>query len=197
MHIFVHTHKSVYRATLLRAQSVATWGTPRPSSYRTVRSKLFLRNTKKSFAFFTVLTSAFLEQKQWWVKTEGLWHKLSWQWQAVLEVKYLLHHALTGTYSSSTPGRLTGAVHITDFIISQSSIRCLFYILCDKMAVYIKYLCKLKDDGCHEEELCVTELQARLASFSTKHHLYFQAWLTNWLFRLGCLAGLLLLAKME
>lgn len=169
---------------------------PRPS-HRTLRSKLFLQNTKKSFAFFTVLTLAFLEQKQWWVKTEGLWHKLRWQWQAVVEVTYLHHQACTETHSSSTPGLLTEAVQITDFIISQSSIRCLFYILCDKMAVYTKYLCKVKYDGCHEEELCVPELQARLASFPTKHHLYLQAWLTNWLHRLGCLVGLLLLAKME
>ena len=64
------------------------------------------------------------------------------------------------------------------------------------MAVYIKYLYKLKYDGCHEEELCVTELQARLATFPTKYHLYLQACLTNWLIRLGCLVGLLLI-KMD
>lgn len=90
----------------------------------------------------------------------------------MVEVTYLHHHAHTETHSSSPPGLLTEAVQITDFIIPQSSIGCLFYILCDKMAVYTKYLCKVKYDGCHEEELCVPELQAHLASFPTKHCLY-------------------------
>lgn len=186
----MHTYKSVYRATLLRVQSVATWGIPKTW---TCEVKTILREILSHLPFSLCWHRHSWRQKQWWVKTDGLWHKLSWQWQRLYWKSNIFTHLQT---RSVLQERRLGAVQITDTLLYlNAKFRYLSHSVWQNGSVH-KIL--VQTQGwltAMKKELCVTELQAHLASFLK--HLYFQAWLTNWLFRLGCLVGLLLLAKME